>query len=186
MTTWTNLVENTSIMFWPQNLTVIHHPSYPCTRPLDSDPYHRQFQPCWLNQHHWLHYSRHDDGVYCRARAFFAPKQVGGQDLGQFVTKPFKYWGQIFQKTSAHATKNYHLSSMTRMSVFIHVAQYENPQSVSTILDSELQRVMETNQKVVEYLFKIVLLCGRQGLALRGHRDDKISWMEDDDTFQRR
>ena len=41
---------------------------------------------------------------------------------------------------------------------------------------------METNQKVVESLFKIVLLCGRQGLALRGHRDDQISWTEDDDT----
>ena len=97
------------------------------------------------------------------------------------MTKPFKSWGKIFQKASAHATKKYHLSSMTRMSEFI--ARYENPsQSISTILDSELQRVMETNQKVVESLFKIVLLCGRQGLALRGHRDDKISWTEDDDT----
>ena len=155
--------------------------SYPRTRPPGSDPYCRQFQPSWLKQHPWLHYSRHDDGVYSRACAFFTPKQVGGQDLGQFVTKPFKSWGKIFQKASAHATKNYHLSSMTRMSEFI--ARYENPsRSISTILDSELQRVMETNQKVVESLFKIALLCGRQGLALRGHRDDKISWMEDDDT----
>ena len=155
--------------------------SYPRTRPPGSDPYCRQFQPSWLKQHPWLHYSRHDDGVYCRACAFFAPKQVGGQDLGQFVTKPFKSWRKIFQKASAHATKNYHLSSMTRMSEFI--AQYENPsRSISTILDSELQRVVETNQKVVESLFKIALLCGRQGLALCGHRDDKISWMEDDDT----
>ena len=69
---------------------------------------------------------------------------------------------------------------MTRMGEFL--AQYENPsQSISTILDSELQRVMETNQKVVESLLKIVLLCGRQGLALRGHWDDRITWTEDDD-----
>lgn len=34
---------------------------------------------------------------------------------------------------------------------------------------------METNQKVVECLFKIILLCGRQDIALRGHHDDKIS-----------
>ena len=35
---------------------------------------------------------------------------------------------------------------------------------------------MASNQKVVESLLKIVMLCGKQGLALRGHRDDKIDW----------
>ena len=94
----------------------------------------------------------------------FAPKQVGGQDLGQFVIKPFKSWGKVFQKASAHAVKNYHLSSMTRMTEFL--ARYENPsQSISVIMDSELQRVMDTNQKVLESLIKIILLCGKQGLA---------------------
>ena len=70
---------------------------------------------------------------------------------------------------------------MKRMSVFIARCENSSP-SISTILDSELQRDMETNQKVVESLFKIVLMCRRQGLALRGHHDDKISWTEDDDT----
>lgn len=41
---------------------------------------------------------------------------------------------------------------------------------------------MDTNQKVLESLIKIILLCGKQGLALRGHREDKISWMEDDEA----
>lgn len=70
---------------------------------------------------------------------------------------------------------------MTRMTEFL--ARYENPnQAISVIMDSELQRVMETNQKVLESLIKIVLLCGKQGLALRGNRDDKISWTDDDDV----
>ena len=111
----------------------------------------------------------------------FAPKQVGGQHLGQFLTKPFKSWGKILQKASANGTKSYHLSSMTRMTEFL--ARYENlDRSISVIMDSELQRVMETNQKVLKSLKKIVLLCGKQGLALRGHRDGKISWTEDDDV----
>ena len=152
--------------------------SLPRTRSSDSVPY-QQFQPSWLKQYPWLHYSRHDNGVYCRACALFAPKKVGGQDLGQFVTKPFKSWGKILQKASVHGMKNYHLSSMARMTEFL--ARYENPsQSISVIMDTELQRLMETNQKVLESLIKLVLLCGKQGLALRGHRDDKISWTEDD------
>ena len=93
--------------------------SFPRTRPSDTGPY-RRFLPSWLKQYPWLHYSRHEDGVYCRACALFAPKQVGGQDLGQFVTKPFKSWGKIFQRASGHATKQYHLSSITRMSEFFN------------------------------------------------------------------
>ena len=54
---------------------------------------------------------------------------------------------------------------MTKMSEFL--ARYENPsQFISTVIDSELQRIMETNQKAVESLLKIVMLCERQGLAL--------------------
>ena len=151
--------------------------SFPRTRPSESVPY-RQFQPNWLKQYPWLHYSQHDDGVYCRSCVLFAPKQVGGQDLGQFVRKPFKSWGKILQKASAHGTKSYHLSSMTKMTEFL--ARYENPsQSVNVIMDNEVQRIMNTNQKVLESLIKIVLLCGKQGLALRGHRDDKIGWTDD-------
>ena len=43
---------------------------------------------------------------------------------------------------------------------------------------------MSNNQKVVESLFKIVMLCGKQGLALRGHRDDHINWSESQDKNQ--
>jgi len=38
---------------------------------------------------------------------------------------------------------------------------------------SELQRVRETIQNVLESLMKIVLLYGKQGQALRGHCDEK-------------
>ena len=40
--------------------------------------------------------------------------------------------------------------------------------------------MMESNQKVIESLLKIVLLCGKQGLALRGHRDDTINWEDEE------
>ena len=35
---------------------------------------------------------------------------------------------------------------------------------------------MENNRKVIESLLQVVMLCGKQGLALRGHRDDNIVW----------
>ena len=83
-------------------------------------------------------------------------------------------------KASTHAKKEYHRSAMVKMTEFL--ARYENPsQSVATLLDKEARMIMETNQKVIESLLKIVLLCGKQGLALRGHRDNRIHW-EDNNT----
>ena len=38
---------------------------------------------------------------------------------------------------------------------------------------------------VIKSLLKVVMLCGKQGLAFRGHRDDKIEWLQlDDDSHQ--
>ena len=37
---------------------------------------------------------------------------------------------------------------------------------------------MKENEKVISSLFKVVLLCGKQGIAFRGHRDDGINWEE--------
>ena len=121
-----------------------------------------------MKQYPWLHYSKFADGAFCRACALFAPSTVGGQDLGQFVTSPFKCWTKM-------TTKEYHRSAMTRMSEFL--AWYEDPsQSVDTMLDSQAQRVIDRNKQVIESLFRVGILCGKQGLAMQGHRDDKVQW----------
>ena len=35
---------------------------------------------------------------------------------------------------------------------------------------------MDKNKKVIEPLLKIIMLCGKQGLPLRRHRDDRIDF----------
>ena len=117
------------------------------------------------------------DGAFCRACAFFALESVGGHVLGQLVTKPLKVWNKMSEKASAHNKYDYHLASLARMSEFR--ACYENPtKSIDTILNRECQLQMERNAKVIASLLQVVLLCGKQGIALRGHRDDHISWHE--------
>lgn len=146
--------------------------SYPRTRSGSSGGF-RQFQPAWVKQHPWLHYSRHCDGVFCRACVFFAPDKVGGQPPGQFVSKPFSTWANRAQKVPAHGNLEYHLDSMTKMEEFL--TRYIQPsEAVSTKLSKQAQENIQLNYQVIESLLKVVLLCGKQGLALRGHRDDKI------------
>ena len=155
--------------------------SYPRTHPTKNSSFLRQFQPSWMNKFPWLHYSKHVDGAYCRACVFFASNKASGQNLGQFVTTPFKAWIKMSDKATAHAQKQYHLFAITKMEEFL--TRYENPsQSVDTILENESRKIIEDNQKVLISLFKVVLLCGKQGLALRGHRDDKIDWTSADNS----
>ena len=78
-------------------------------------------------------------------------------------------------KAKTHASNEYHLRAMARMKEFID--RYENPsQAVDVMMQSQLQQMMERNQLVIESLLRIVLFCGKQGLAFRGHRDDRIDW----------
>ena len=131
-----------------------------------------------MKQFPWLHYSKFVDGAFCRACPLFAPSTVGGQDPGQFVTLPFKTWTKMIAKASTHATKEYHQSAMTAMRDFI--LRYEDPSlNVATMLDSQVQRTIDCNLKVIESLFKVAILCGKQGLAMRGHRDDRVQWEDE-------
>ena len=65
--------------------------SYPQTRPCESSAF-RQFQPSWLKNSTIGFISQHVDGAYCCACVVFAPDQIGGQEVGQFVTKPYTAW----------------------------------------------------------------------------------------------
>ena len=81
------------------------------------------------------------------------------------------------RKTDGNAKRDYHLTSMTKMSEFI--TRYQEPSTAINIqMQATAQKRMEENQSVIASLFKVVLLCGKQGLALR---DDHISWEEEDD-----
>ena len=131
--------------------------TYPRTRPCESGSY-RQFQPSWLKNYPWLHYSCFSDGAFCRACAFFAPDRAGGRDLGYFVTKPFRAWIRMSEKAGIHARKDYHLVALSKMEEFL--SRHENPsKAVDVLLHTKLQETMEQNQHVIESLLKVVIFC---------------------------
>lgn len=147
---------------------------YPRTRAYDSGAF-RQFHPSWQKQYPWVHYSSFSDGVFCRACALFAPDKVGGNVLGQFVSKPFKSWSSKTQKMTAHSGHDYHLQACSRMQEFL--ATYENPSgAINVLMDIQVQKQLEENQSVIESLFRCVMFLGKQGLPFRGHRDDNVEW----------
>ena len=64
---------------------------------------------------------------------------------------------------------DYHQTSVSKMSEFVSPA-------VNVMMDTAAKLLMEKNRKVIESLLKITMLCGKQGLPLRGHRDDGVDF----------
>ena len=55
---------------------------------------------------------------------------------------------------------------MAKMDEFL--VRYKNPlQSIRAIVNTEKQKVMSNNTKVMESLLKIILLCGKQSFSSR-------------------
>ena len=80
-----------------------------------------------------------------------------------------------------HSGSEYHTNSLTRMSKFVKRFQ-NSSQKIATQLNTQLQKTMENNRKVIESLLRVVMLCGKQWLALQGHRDDNIMWTNEGES----
>ncbi len=83
---------------------------------------------------------------------------------------------QVHMPVRSITKEEYHQRAITTE----FIIRYKDPsQSVGTMLNSQVQRTMAKNLKVIESLFKVAILCGKQGLAMRGHRDDGVHWEDE-------
>lgn len=134
----------------------------------------RRFKPEWAQKHPWLHYSSSEDSVYCKACVLFAPTDIHGQKLGMLVNKPFSNWTKQSSYFSEHEKLDYHKTCMARLLAFKESCL--NPlQNVSTMLSESHDKKVAKNAQIVKSLLKCVCFCGRQGIALRGHREDSTA-----------
>jgi len=67
---------------------------------------------------------------------------------------------------SIHYT--YHQSSIAAMSAYMQMAEQPD-KAVDTLIDVERKRIAVRNRNELKSLSDIVLLCRKQGIALRGH-----------------
>ena len=134
----------------------------------------RRFKPEWIKSHSWLHYSASEDGVYCKACALFAPREIKRQKLGALVTKYFSLWTKQSTDFNSHEELSYHQHSMAKMAAFKESCH--NPtRNIATMLNNAHKDRVSRNTQVVKSLLKCVAFCGKQGLSFRGHRDDSTA-----------
>ena len=136
----------------------------------------RRLNRAWFDDFPFTAYSMHAKGIFCLACVLFptAPTNPGARRAETLLEKPFTDRKAGKESLSLHADLQYHISSEAKLSEFIRV--YKNPSArVDQILSTEAQQTVARNRKVLLSIVKCIELCARQGIALRGHRDDSTS-----------
>ena len=133
------------------------------------DGCNRSCQYKYLQENPWFVYSKAEDGLFCLPCVLFRR-----DNTGQFVTKKFDTWTKKSRKFAVHNHAKNHLFA---------VEQAENVKTIiskpGVSIDDRLQQTKQSdvlrNREILKSLADAILFCGRQGLALRGHRDDSTA-----------
>lgn len=138
-----------------------------------SDVRNLKFQLSWLTSFPWLAYSPSEDAAYCRICVSFVKKNIGKgghQSTNFLVQNGFRSWKKALEKFKEHQDKNYHKDAMEDALNFKMVYENKKEDIVNELDKSRKRQQIENRQKLMP-IIRAVLLCGRQGLALRGDRD---------------
>lgn len=132
----------------------------------------RRFSHKWLQDHStWLVYSKVLDGGFCLPCVLFTKPQAN-VEVGALVTKPLHTFNKATELFRKHSTQvNYHKNAVKDMHSFLSRMEHRQP-TVLELASTSHARLVQQNRAKLMSILKCVLWCGRQNVALRGHRDD--------------
>ena len=103
-----------------------------------------------------------------------SPSNIGAVRAQILITKPLTNWKDAREILLGHAALNYHVQAEAKLNEFARL--YKQPSSrIQNLLTAEAQATVQRNRAVLTSVAKCVEWCGRQGIALRGHRDDSTA-----------
>ena len=128
----------------------------------------------WLEKYDFLTYSKSQDGLYCIVCMLF-PIQTGqsGRAKG-FVETPYIKWKNCLEDVEKHSALTYHKKTAAKMTAFLATHTNQKQRIDFSLSAAEKERVAR-NRAFLLSILKCVEFCGRQGIALRGHRDDETN-----------
>lgn len=131
-----------------------------------------KFQFSWFTAHPWLVYSEKEEGAFCKYCVLFAKHGAGvnSQELGSLVKKKFTNWVKAKEVFKNHAETDYHNACITDFKNLKRTLENRSLQVINQI-DTARSEAILRNRHNLKPIIETVILCGRQELALRGHRD---------------
>ena len=147
------------------------------------------FQLHWLDQFPWLSYSSILSGGICRHCILF-PEQPGrGEGLGHgsrsgvLVLTPYQSsYSKALGKSGVlvcHENTVMHQRATERADLFVR-NYYHSNERIDSRLHKQGDNLAEENKHILCKIILAVEFLAKQGLPFRGHRDDKVDFLNED------
>lgn len=134
----------------------------------------RKFVFAWLGRFRWLVYSKYLDGAFCLPCVCFG----GGcghnsSKLDKLFKSPITLWTSACSRLTQHSSGKceMHKFAVSAMENFMRVMRREAA-PIDQQLNNLMQQQIARNREVLKSLFKTIIFCGKNNIALRGRRDD--------------
>ena len=107
------------------------------------------------------------NGGFCLPCVLFAKHS---SDFGQLVSRPLTVFTTAANRLREHDKKAYHRNALMDADTFLRV--YSQKQATVEQQMSAHQQQIQKNRKILASLVETIAFCGRQNIALRGHRNE--------------
>lgn len=134
----------------------------------------RTFQMKWLEEYKWFAYSEEKVGSFCKYCTIFSRSEFVGkgthQMVGALVTKPFTNLKKARELFNQHQNCTYHKHAVLTAENIKSVVNKKTKSVINQIDSQRKMNVLENRKKIIP-IIQSIRFCGRQQIALRGHRD---------------
>ncbi len=126
-------------------------------------------------------YSESEDGGYCKYCVLFARCEPSVKELGVLVNRPLTNFKKATEKLNEHfcsRSRKSHQAAIEKTMAFMAVME-NRAVSIDQLISSQKAKVVAENRLKMRSIAATIIFCGRQGIALRGHRDDRLDEASD-------
>ena len=136
----------------------------------------RAFNSMWYKSFPWLEYSVSLDAAFCYPCRLFKCGVGGGRSEQAFSKTGFRNWKNAIGKAG---TISCHNACISHKQVMVSWKEYsansKNQTTVRHRLDSTQKQLISDNRHYISTIIEVLLVCAKQNLALRGHRESDDS-----------
>lgn len=129
----------------------------------------RKAQAAWFSQYKWLRYSMATDGVFCAPCCLFGENDPRAKTL---VKSTATDWCNMKKILERHEKSEHHTGCCHAASNFTAI-QNGASKDIESTLNSQYNSLVEKNRKIMMSIVDAIIFCGRQNIALRGHREEE-------------
>ncbi|KAL4122041.1 hypothetical protein QTP88_014447 [Uroleucon formosanum] len=129
----------------------------------------RKFRPEWYSSFPWIEYSPSSNSAFC----FYCRAFPSNTSDPTFVSVGFKQWSKASYKSFPQHEKSFGYKEASAK-----LAGYKSSKKSGSIIskvNTHHQQIVADNRAYLKCILDSLLYCARQGIAVRGHREDEDS-----------